>query len=363
MAAVDLQGFERFVTDSEDSASEWVPAAEDGHSDGHTDDSGSSDSGEEGSPVNVYEELELAQRQRTPRAGRCQEQQRCRGDPSPAGAGFPTGDEARPRPIAGRRLSDGGVHLYSNPYPLAGHRPPLQQPTRGSRRNVRGEAAPGDLARNSSQVRHVLHDITNRDLGGEHRQSTRLSRRRDKLKKNGNWSNDQLRQGIAAVDNGMSMKKAAETYGIPYSSFRDWCYGRTSTRLRGARGVLTGEEEEQIVQYLIDMCDRGYGLSPTQLKMKVYEITKNRWTPFKNGIPGGGWMRWWRHRHPELTLRASQVVDAARAKGLCPSNVATFYDNLEQLHSENAYPPERVWNCDESGAQAGKEKTFSTYHN
>jgi hypothetical protein len=33
------------------------------------------------------------------------------------------------------------------------------------------------------------------------------------------------------------------------------------------------------------MCDRGLGLSPIQLKMKVYEITKNRWTPFKNGIP------------------------------------------------------------------------------
>jgi hypothetical protein len=93
--------------------------------------------------------------------------------------------------------------------------------------------------------------------------------------------------------------------------------------------VLIVEEEEQIVKYLIDMCDMGYGLSPTHLKMKVYEITKNRLIPFKNRIPSGGWMRWWRHCHLELTLRASQVLEVARAKGLSQSNVATFYDNLE----------------------------------
>jgi hypothetical protein len=58
------------------------------------------------------------------------------------------------------------------------------------------------------------------------------------------------------------------------------------------KGVLTVEEENQLVEYLIEMCNRGLGLSPIQLKMKVCEITKNRWTPFKNGILGGGWMRW-----------------------------------------------------------------------
>jgi hypothetical protein len=158
------------------------------------------------------------------------------------------------------------------------------------------------------------------------------------------------------------MKRVAETYGTLYSSFRDWCYGRTRTRLRGAQGVLTAEEEEQIVKYLIDMCDRGYGLSLTRLKMKVYEITKNRWTPFKNGILGGGWMRWWRHHHPELTLRASQVLEVARIKGLSQSNVATFYDNLEQFYSDYKYPPERVWNCDESGAQASIYHSFIIYH-
>jgi hypothetical protein len=54
---------------------------------------------------------------------------------------------------------------------------------------------------------------------------------------------------------------------------------------------------EQIVEYLVRMCEGGLGLSPIALKMKVYEITKDRETPFKNGILGDGWLRCFRH-HP-----------------------------------------------------------------
>jgi hypothetical protein len=155
---------------------------------------------------------------------------------------------------------------------------------------------------------------------------------------------------LAAVDNRMNMKKAAEVNHIPYSSLRDWCYGRTRSQDRGVKGVLTAEEEEELVQYLIQMCGRGLGLSPTQLKMKVYEITKSRRTPIKNGIPGGGWMRWWKKKHPELSLRSAQALEVARATSLCEENVKSFYDNLEHLYNLHNYLPERIWNCDESGA-------------
>jgi hypothetical protein len=38
---------------------------------------------------------------------------------------------------------------------------------------------------------------------------------------------------------------------------------------------------------------------------------------------------------------------------LCPSYVATFYENLEVLlHTD--FEPQYIWNCDESGAQAGR---------
>ena len=61
-------------------------------------------------------------------------------------------------------------------------------------------------------------------------------------------------------------------------------------------------------------------------------------------------MKWWRKRHPELTIRVAQALDAVQARGLTAENAGTFYDNLEVLYNRHAYSPDRIWNCDESGA-------------
>jgi hypothetical protein len=65
-------------------------------------------------------------------------------------------------------------------------------------------------------------------------------------------------------------------------------------------------------------------------------------------------VRWFKKRHPDLTLRTSQGLDCARARGLCPENVASFYSNLEKLYRIHRYLAENIWNCDESGAQVGR---------
>ena len=116
---------------------------------------------------------------------------------------------------------------------------------------------------------------------------------------------------MAAVDGGMNMHKAAQLYHIPYSSFREWCYGVRTSRKRRPPTILTPSEEKQLVDYCIRMYEMGQGLTPSALKLKVYDITKSRATPFRDGIPGLGWMRWWKHRHPELTLRVSQALETA----------------------------------------------------
>jgi hypothetical protein len=57
-------------------------------------------------------------------------------------------------------------------------------------------------------------------------------------------------------------------------TFRNWCYSKILSRDWAMKEVLTLVEEEQFMQYLLEMSERELGLSPTQLKMKVYEITK-----------------------------------------------------------------------------------------
>lgn len=52
--------------------------------------------------------------------------------------------------------------------------------------------------------------------------------------------------------------------------------------------MLSVEEDEQLVKYLFDMQERAHPLSITDVRMKVAELTQDRWTPFKNGVPGAG---------------------------------------------------------------------------
>ena len=73
-------------------------------------------------------------------------------------------------------------------------------------------------------------------------------------------------------------------------------------------------------------------MTPLQLKNKVAEITQERITLLKDGVPRESWVRWFRVRHLELVLRVPQGLDHKRARGLNPENVANFYKNLEALY-------------------------------
>jgi hypothetical protein len=108
-----------------------------------------------------------------------------------------------------------------------------------------------------------------------------------------------------------------------------------------------------VVKYIHSMARLGHPMNLTELRIKVAEATQLYQTPFTDGIPGRGWLRWFKHRHPKVSLRLSQELDAGRAKGLCPSNVATFYENWGNMLAKG-YEPSYVWNCDESSVQVGR---------
>jgi hypothetical protein len=97
--------------------------------------------------------------------------------------------------------------------------------------------------------------------------------------------------------------------------------------------VLTNAEESSLEQYLLQMQELGYPLTIGQLRLKVAEMVETRDNPFRNGIPGAVWLRWFRHCHPNLSLRSTQGLEVNRARNLCPENVASFYHNLQTLYA------------------------------
>ena len=69
------------------------------------------------------------------------------------------------------------------------------------------------------------------------------------------------------------------------------------------------EEESTLVKWILEMQKHAHPISIFELRRKVAEITQERWTPFKDGIPSRGWLRWFRNRHLELTLRSAQGLE------------------------------------------------------
>jgi transcriptional regulator with XRE-family HTH domain len=65
----------------------------------------------------------------------------------------------------------------------------------------------------------------------------------------------------------LSRRKAAEIYNIPYTTLSERMAGRTSrSETRPNRHKLTELEEEVIIQYILDLDDRGFGPRLTSIE-------------------------------------------------------------------------------------------------
>jgi hypothetical protein len=52
---------------------------------------------------------------------------------------------------------------------------------------------------------------------------------------------------MLAIDDGAPIKTVARLYGIPTTSLRHHVFGKTLSRKRGKSGVLSSEEENELV--------------------------------------------------------------------------------------------------------------------
>lgn len=77
----------------------------------------------------------------------------------------------------------------------------------------------------------------------------------------------------------------------------------------------------------VDMC----------IKAKVVKISQKQSNPFKNRIQKWEWVRWLRKCHSYLISRVVWGQKIRCMKGLCSTNVQTFYTNLELMDNTHDY--------------------------
>ena len=143
-----------------------------------------------------------------------------------------------------------------------------------------------------------------------------------------------MKEAIKEVQKGEdSIRKIGDRYKIPASSIRDWMSGKTSSKKKGPRTVLSKEEEESIVEWCIKTQQTSHGITFYMLRRKVADVCQGRETPFKDGVPGKRWLEWFRKRHPSVIIEPAHALKgkkrpeserevlAAKRKKLSPSRL------------------------------------------
>lgn len=155
-----------------------------------------------------------------------------------------------------------------------------------------------------------------------------------------------MEAAIAACRAGTSINAAARQHNIPPATlFRrikapvDQCVNK---KLGRYRSVFSEEQEKILVDYVLQMEERLFGLTLADLKSVAYQLAvrNNISHPFntEKQVAGKDWVNGFLKRNPTLSLRLPEKTSAARASAFNEVNVKKFFDLLDKLYENHRYP-------------------------
>lgn len=174
-----------------------------------------------------------------------------------------------------------------------------------------------------------------------------------------------MERAITAVrDNVMGTLKASKTYNVPRSTLQRLAKKPEAPRkaaqtLLGRKPVLGEELETELVEYILAMESKFYGLTRRDVRQMAYTLaTRNNIdNPFKREIAGRSWLDSFLHRHRNtLSTRRPTGTSFARALGFNKENIKEFFDNLEREYEKHNFPAHRIYNVDETGLSIVQSK-------
>ncbi|GBP91254.1 hypothetical protein EVAR_64051_1 [Eumeta japonica] len=190
------------------------------------------------------------------------------------------------------------------------------------------------------------------------------------------WDEEQMVKAIKMVrEKKMGTLKAAKTFNVPRTTLQRLTYKTdltpeeaAATKL-GRKTVLGTQLENVLVEYVLTMESKFYGLTRSDLRRMAYMLAKrnNLPNPFQeSGLAGKTWLRLFLKRHKDkLSVRKPTGTSFARAFGFNKDNVNNFFQLLDEIYEKNKYPPKKIRKTSNRGRKAAVASviTSSPYKN
>lgn len=172
------------------------------------------------------------------------------------------------------------------------------------------------------------------------------------------WVEADMQRAVAAVKrHQMGYLAAAKAFNVPRTTLFRYCKKEgenvKKTKL-GRKSILPDELENDLVNHLILMESKYFGLTRQDVRRAAYQLAKRNNLPNRFSIlhqaAGSKWLRLFLKRHGDkISLRRPTGTSVARAVGFNKQDVDQFFNLLEQLMEEKHFPPSRIFNVDETG--------------
>ena len=178
----------------------------------------------------------------------------------------------------------------------------------------------------------------------------------------------------AQVLEGKSCRSAAKEFGLCHVSLMRFIRKQTKFSASGdasdaprigyvgPRTVLERGVETGLAEYALNVSRLYYGMTPRDLRQLAFQFcvantieVPDIWK--ENESAGCDWLSGFLRRNPNLSIRTPEATSLARATAFNRHSVAQFFSNLRTVMRRCEFPPEAIYNMDETGVTTVQRPT------
>lgn len=192
----------------------------------------------------------------------------------------------------------------------------------------------------------------------------RMPKKRPLCRKIGNHTKENMKDALLEIASGKKIRVVAKEKNIPFSTLQRYAAkAKVSTSIENMQlvphydinKVFTDEQEQALTEYYNNCALMFYGLTTKDCRKVAYEMAvinklKMPQSWIANQMAGIDWLKSFRKRHNDLSLRKPEACSLARATAFNKDTVNVFFNNLHEVYKRHSSFADgtRVYNLDET---------------